>query len=76
MSFRLVAGPDKEELKQIVEDMKKAKLDVTEEGDTSDVTWANVTEPTISSSLHNQDPSTPSWMSSDYSQSNAAPQSP
>jgi len=38
----ILAGPDKDELKQVIADIKSAGLDVTEEGDTEDFLGVNI----------------------------------
>jgi len=38
----ILAGPDKDELKQVIADIKSAGLDVTEEGDIKDFLGVNI----------------------------------
>ena len=38
----ILAGPDENEIKQVIKDIKKAKLDITEEGDLQDFLGVNI----------------------------------
>ena len=40
----ILAGPDEEEINQIIRDIKRAKLQITEEGDIQDFLGVNITQ--------------------------------